>query len=428
MTSLGERKCGKTGTTRTASSAYRRTGPLALIRTRKCTLGVAVDVAEFDFELPPEAIAQRPAPRGSARLMTLDRATGAFAHRSVSDLPGLLRAGDVLVLNDTKVIPARIFGTDEKGRRTEFLLVERIQREEKISEKVQEGEEEGEVWHCLAKPGRRVKAGRRFFFEGEWKAEALPAAHAPHEAGASTHSPSKKVSATPRAEAGLYALRFEKHGNKENPSLLSDLPALGSAPLPPYIHRPGGVADAQDRLDYQTVFAREPGAIAAPTAGLHFTAEMLAEAVARGVTVARVTLHVGLGTFKPVKSDRVEDHRMDFERAFIPEETAAAVNRAKAEGRRVVAVGTTSVRTLEASARIHGGRVAPASFRTDLFLVPGAEFIVVDALLTNFHLPRSTLLMLVSAFAGRDRVLAAYREAVRAAYRFFSYGDAMFVS
>ena len=354
-----------------------------------------MDVSDFDFDLPPAAIAQRPAPRGTARLLTLDRATGAVQHRSVADLPGLLRPGDVLVVNDTKVIPARVFGTDELGRRTEFLLVER-----------EDSAFGPELWRCLAKPGRRVKPGRRFFLEGGWAAELAPAA---------------------RAEGGLYALRFEKHGSKES-SLLSDLDSLGSAPLPPYIHRPGGMADAQDRLDYQTVFAREPGAIAAPTAGLHFTEAMLAAAAARGVTIARVTLHVGIGTFRPVKSDRVEDHRMDFERAFIPDETATAVCRAKDESRRVVAVGTTSVRTLEASARAHGGRVAPGGFETDLFLVPGAEFLVVDALLTNFHLPRSTLLMLVSAFAGKERVLAAYAEAVRSGYRFFSYGDAMFIS
>ena len=188
------------------------------------------------------------------------------------------------------------------------------------------------------------------------------------------------------------------------------------------------MADDSDRADYQTVYAREPGAIAAPTAGLHFTPELLAAVEARGVSVVRVTLHVGIGTFKPVKSERVEDHRMDFERAVIPAGTAAAVSRAKEEGRRVVAVGTTSVRTLEASARAHDGHVAPGAFETDLFFVPGAEFRVVDALLTNFHLPRSTLLMLVSAFAGRERVLAAYREAVARGYRFFSYGDAMFIA
>jgi len=383
-----------------------------------------VDVADFDFELPPEAIAQRPAPRGTARLLTLDRATGAIGHRSIADLPALLRPGDVLVLNDTKVIPARIFGTDERGRRTEFLLVERVPEE---TERTREDSPSGpELWRCLAKPGRRVKTGRTFFFEGGWKAGAIPAAGAPLEAGASNQSPSKKSAETRNADGGLYLLRFVKHGSKEH--LLDALAQMGSAPLPPYIHRPDGVADAQDRVDYQTVFAREPGAIAAPTAGLHFTKEMLAKAAGRGVEVVRVTLHVGIGTFKPVKAARVEDHRMDFERAFIPEETAAAVNRAKDEGRRVVAVGTTSVRTLEASARAHAGRVAPGAFETDLFLVPGAEFRVVDAILTNLHLPRSTLLMLVSAFAGRERVLAAYAEAIRAGYRFFSYGDAMFVS
>jgi len=362
-----------------------------------------MDVADFDFTLPPEAIAQRPAPRGTARLMTLDRATGVFGHRSVGDFPGLLRAGDVLVLNDTKVIPARIFGTDEKGRRTEFLLVSKIPEISGISDFSSKGGKE--LWRCLAKPGRRVKAGRKFFFEGGWEADALATG----------------------SEGGLYVLHFEKYGSKTS-FLLDDLDSLGSAPLPPYIHRPGGVADAQDAIDYQTVFADRPGAIAAPTAGLHFTEEMLAAVAADGVEVARVTLHVGLDTFKPVKVDRVEEHRMEFERAEIPADTAERVNRAKAQGRRVVAVGTTSVRTLEASAGAHGKRVAAGAFETDLFLVPGAAFHVVDALLTNFHLPRSTLLMLVSAFAGRERVLAAYLEAVAAGYRFFSYGDAMFVS
>jgi len=358
-----------------------------------------VDVSLFGYDLPPEAIAQRPAPRGTARLMTLDRATGAVGHRSVADLPSLLRAGDVLVLNDTKVIPARIFGTDEQGRRTEFLLVERVR-----GDAPEDPARGPELWRCLAKPGRRVKAGRTFCFEGGWTAEP-----------------------TSSGDGGIYGLRFERDGVKPS-SLLDDLPSLGSAPLPPYIHRPGGVADERDAADYQTVFAREPGAIAAPTAGLHFTEAMLAEARARGVDVAHLTLHVGIGTFKPVKSERVEEHVMDFERASIPEKTAAQVNRAKAEGRRVVAVGTTSVRTLEASARRHAGLVAADVFETDLFLVPGAEFRVADALLTNFHLPRSTLLMLVSAFAGRERVLSAYREAVEKGYRFFSYGDAMFIA
>ncbi|HEX5854764.1 MAG TPA: tRNA preQ1(34) S-adenosylmethionine ribosyltransferase-isomerase QueA [Thermoanaerobaculia bacterium] len=366
-----------------------------------------MDVADFDFALAPEAIAQRPAPRGTARLMTLDRATGAFEHRSVADLPLLLHAGDVLVLNDTKVIPARIFGKDEMGRRTEFLLVSRIPEAPEISDLSSKGGEE--LWRCLAKPGRRVKAGRKFFFEGGWEAEAQKSADAD------------------RAVDGLYALRFEKHGSKTS-SLLEAISSFGSPPLPPYIHRPGGVADAQDAIDYQTVFADRPGAIAAPTAGLHFTQELLAAVAARGVEIARVTLHVGLGTFRPVKAARVEEHRMDFERAEIPADAAARVNRAKREGRRVVAVGTTSVRTLEASARAHGGQVEAGAFETDLFLVPGATFHVTGSLLTNFHLPRSTLLMLVAAFAGREHVLAAYRDAVAKGYRFFSYGDAMFVS
>ena len=269
-----------------------------------------------------------------------------------------------------------------------------------------------------------MKAGRKFFFEGGWEAEALASDASAHP---EAYSPSKKINESARSEGGLYVLRFTKHGSKTS-SLLDDLPFLGSAPLPPYIHRPLGVADAQDATDYQTVFADRPGAIAAPTAGLHFTRELLAAVAARGVEVVRVTLHVGLGTFKPVKVDRVEEHRMEFERAEIPAATTERVNRAKREGRRVVAVGTTSVRTLEASARAHAGVVAAGAFETDLFLVPGATFHVVDALLTNFHLPRSTLLMLVSAFAGREHVLAAYREAVREGYRFFSYGDAMFIS
>ena len=381
-----------------------------------------MDVSLFDFDLPPDAIAQRPAPRGTARLMTLDRRTGATGHRTVADLPALLRPGDVLVLNDTKVIPARLFGTDDEGRRTEFLLVERVTGNTGISRK-----EEGEVWRCLAKPGKRVKAGKKFFFERGWCAEAVPAAPPPPAAAASTLSPSKKGTETIPAEAGMYALRFEKRGGKPS-FLLDDLPLLGSAPLPPYIHRAGGVADARDAADYQTVFARNPGAIAAPTAGLHLTPGLLAAIGGRGVEIALLTLHVGIGTFRPVTSDRVEDHSMGVERASIPEEAADSVNRARDEGRRVVAVGSTSVRTLEASARRPDGRVRAGAFETDLFLVPGAEFRVVDALLTNFHLPRSTLLMLVSAFAGRERVLAAYREAVARGYRFFSYGDAMFIA
>src|SRR5664280_2780251 len=221
-----------------------------------------MNVADFDFVLPPESIAQRPAPRGAARLLTLDRRTGARTHRFVADLPSLLYAGDVLVLNDTKVIPARIFGTDEKGRRMEFLLVSKVPEISGVSDFSSKGGKEH--WRCLAKPGKRVKAARKFFFEGGWEAEPAAA----------------------RTEGGLYVLRFEKLGSKTS-SLLDDLASLGSAPLPPYIHRPGGVADAQDAIDYQTVFADSPGAIAAPTAGLHFTQELLAAVAARGIEIAR---------------------------------------------------------------------------------------------------------------------------------------------
>ena len=342
-------------------------------------------VSDFDYDLPPDSIAQRPAPRGTSRLMTLGRGDGTVGHRSFAEFPQLLRPGDLLVVNDTRVIPARLFGTDPKGRRVEFLLVRRAGAAP-------------EAWDCLAKPGRRAKPGVPFDFGDGLGGEV---------AGVGEGSPYRVVFSSP----------VEPH-----------LERIGSAPLPPYIHRPGGLADARDATDYQTVFAREPGAIAAPTAGLHFTPEILGRIAARGATVHSVTLHVGIGTFKPVKTDVVEEHRMEPERGTIPEATAAAVAAARAEGRRVVAVGTTSVRTLEASARAHGGTVEPGPFETNLFLVPGAEFLAVDALLTNFHLPKSTLLMLVSAFAGREKVLAAYREAVEKGYRFFSYGDAMFVA
>lgn len=345
-----------------------------------------MDVSDFDFPLPPEAIAQRPAPRGTARLLSLDRRSGARRHLSIGDLPSLLRDGDVLVLNDTKVIPARLFGTDATGRRTELLLVRRLPAP-------------GETWECLARPGRRARPGRTFDLGGGLRGTVVAV-----------------------AASGRYHVAFE------GTPLAEALPRLGTAPLPPYIHRPDGLADERDAEDYQTVFAREDGAIAAPTAGLHFTGSLLDAIRARGVTVAPVTLHVGLGTFKPVKAEKVEHHVMDPERGVLPETTARAVNSALDEGRRVVAVGTTSVRTLEASARLHGGRVAPGPFDTDLFLVPGAPFLVASALLTNFHLPKSTLVMLVSAFAGRESVLAAYGEAVSLGYRFFSYGDAMFVA
>lgn len=328
---------------------------------------------DFDYDLPEESIAQEAAPRGESRLLVLD-AEGPDRHRRVRDLPKLLRAGDLLVLNDTRVIPARLFGVREGGGggRMEVLLVEKV------------GESE---WEALVRPGRRARPGTVLRFE-ELTAEVID------------------------KREDRYRLRFPE-------PVEPHLERLGHVPLPPYIRRPDREAD---RERYQTVYATNPGAVAAPTAGLHFTESILEEAAAAGIGVARVTLHVGIGTFKPVSAERIEDHRMDRERYEVSDETAEAIRRTRESGGRIVAVGTTVVRTLE-SAALAGNRGGS----TELFITPGFRFQVVDVLLTNFHLPRSTLLMLVSAFAGRERVLAAYEEAVRAGYRFYSYGDAMLV-
>jgi S-adenosylmethionine:tRNA ribosyltransferase-isomerase len=328
--------------------------------------------SDFDYHLPPERIAQEAAPRGESRLLVLDR-EGPDRHARIHDLPRLLRPGDLLVLNDTRVIPARLYGRRPSGGRMEVLLIER------------RGERE---WDALVKPGRRAQPGTRIDFEDGLAAEVVD-----------------------KREDGRHLLRFSE-------PVEPHLDRLGHIPLPPYIHRPDTPAD---RERYQTVYARHPGSVAAPTAGLHFTEELLREIEAAGIEIARVTLHVGIGTFKPVSAERIEEHRMESERYEISEETAAALRRA----RRVVAVGTTVVRTLESAAR--DGEVQPGSGSTELFITPGFNFQVVDALLTNFHLPRSTLLMLVSAFAGRERVLAANEEAIREGYRFYSYGDAMLV-
>jgi S-adenosylmethionine:tRNA ribosyltransferase-isomerase len=336
---------------------------------------------DFDYDLPAASIAQEPAPRGESRLLVLDR-QGPERHSRVSDLPRLLQPGDLLVLNDTRVIPARLYGRSAGGGRMEILLIERVAERE---------------WDALVKPGRRARPGARFAI-GEL-AEGLTA------------------EVIDKREDGRHRLRFTE-------PIEPHLDRLGHIPLPPYIHRPD---TDEDRERYQTVFARQPGAVAAPTAGLHFTTELLEEIAAAGVEIARVTLHVGIGTFKPVSAERIEEHRMESERYEIGEETAGAIRRARAAGRRVVAVGTTVVRTLESAAQVGEGEVRAGSGATTLFITPGYRFQVVDALLTNFHLPRSTLLMLVSAFAGRERVLAAYQEAIREGYRFYSYGDAMLV-
>ncbi|HEX4823371.1 MAG TPA: tRNA preQ1(34) S-adenosylmethionine ribosyltransferase-isomerase QueA [Candidatus Polarisedimenticolaceae bacterium] len=339
----------------------------------------------FDFDLPPDRIAQEPAsPRDASRLLVLDRASGALGHRTFRDLPEELRAGDLLVFNDTKVIPARLHGTRPGGGKIEMLLVEPLG---------------AQLWRALLRGSGRVAPGATLRFPGG-------------------------LVATPRERDG-EAWRVELSTDAESLEALLD--REGEVPLPPYIRREGsGAAAEQDRIRYQTIYARVPGAVAAPTAGLHFTDAVLAALEARGVERAFLTLHVGPGTFAPVRTERIEDHRLHEEAYDLPDSVAEAIVRARAAGGRIVAVGTTAARTLESRAT-DDGRVTPGRGRTGLFIYPGFRFRVVDALVTNFHLPRSTLLMLVSALAGTDRVLAAYREAVRSGYRFYSYGDAMLV-
>ncbi len=333
-------------------------------------------LADFDYPLPAGAIAQRPVPRGESRLLVLDR-EGRERHRRVRDLLALLAPGDLLVVNDTRVIPARLFARRAGGGgRVELLLVERV------------GERE---WEALAGPGRRARPGAVLELAPGLTAEVVGT-----------------------APTGRRRVRFSE-------PVEPHLERLGHVPLPPYIQR---ADEAEDRERYQTVYARRPGAVAAPTAGLHLSAELLAALAAAGIERAEVTLHVGPGTFKPVTAERLASHRMESERYEIGETAAAAIRRARARGGRVVAVGTTVVRTLEAAA-LRQGEVTAGSGATDLFITPGFPFRVVDLLLTNFHLPRSTLLLLVAAFAGRERVLAAYTEAIAAGYRFYSYGDAM---
>ncbi len=344
-----------------------------------------VRVSDFHFELPPERIAERPVePRDQARLLVHDRRTRGNRHALVADLPDLLRAGDLLVLNDTRVMPWRLRGQRATGGAVECLLV-RL---------------EGDAGEALVKPSKKLRAGDVVAMEGGALQLHLREAIGP----------------------GRWSVALAARDG----SVQQSLERCGRAPLPPYIHRDGGEDVAADRERYQTVFARAPGAIAAPTAGLHFTPALLQALAAHGVETAWVTLHVGEGTFAPLRTDVVEQHRMHAERYELPAATAAAVAAAKSRGSRVVAVGTTSCRTLETCARADG-TVAAGAGESSLFLYPGQPFRVVDALLTNFHLPQSTLLMLVAAFAGREEVLAVYREAVARGYRFFSFGDAMLI-
>jgi S-adenosylmethionine:tRNA ribosyltransferase-isomerase len=366
-------------------------------------------VSDFDFELPEELIAQQPpAERGQSRMMVMDRATGEFRDSKFQELPALLRAGDLLVLNDSRVIPARLYArrtlVRERERptgRIEVMLT--APAAHPTDQDPSAGPPAGpNCWRALVRPGRKVANGERLVFPGR-NGETL-----------------LEADVLERGEFGERLLEFAPTDD-----FFRALEQIGHMPLPPYIHRDD--VDA-DRERYQTVYARERGSVAAPTAGLHFTPEMLEAVAARGVEIACVTLHVGLGTFAPLRVERVEDVRLHSERYSLSAETAGALNRARRESRRVVAVGTTVVRTLESIARDAECREFGAhSGETSIFISPGFEFKVVGALVTNFHLPQSSLLMLVSAFAGRERVLAAYRHAVEERYRFFSYGDCMFI-
>lgn len=362
-----------------------RTSCLTIIRERYCKNReddiITMKVSDFHFELPPELIAQHPAAqRDHSRLMVLGRESGEISHEMFYDIKRHLRAGDCLVLNNTRVIPARLYGVKEDtGGAIEFVLLRRLH---------------DDVWEVILKPGKRAKPGARFVFgEGALTAEIL-------EIG----------------EQGNRIVQFFYQGIFEEV-----LDRVGNMPLPPYIKE-----KLQDRERYQTVYSKVEGSAAAPTAGLHFTDELLEEIRQMGVETVFVTLHVGLGTFRPVKTEQVEDHPMHAEYYSISPEAAEAVNRAKAEGRRVIAVGTTSVRTLE-SAWVPGEGLHAGTGNTSIFIYPGFSFQVIDGLITNFHLSESTLLMLVSAFAGREHVLHAYQVAVRERYRFFSFGDAMFI-
>ena len=352
--------------------------------------------ANFDYPLPQELIAQHPIEqRDASRLLTLDRSNGAVSHRQFTDLEELLREGDVLVVNNSRVIPARVRGQKEgDGARVEILLTE---------------EHTPGEWWCMLRPGKRIRNGTRI------QLHDLDGRPTPHW-----------VESIDKNDTGKYLIRLP-----QSPGMHELLQAIGETPLPPYIER-APVDTFADRERYQTLYAKTDGSVAAPTAGLHFTDALLDRLRAKGVTFAEVTLHIGPGTFQPVECDHIEDHTMHEERFDISCATAATVNQARAEGRRVVAVGTTSMRVLE-SAADDSGHIEPRLGRTDIFIYPPHDFRVVDALLTNFHLPKSTLLMLVSAFSqpggigGREHVLRAYAEAAAERYRFFSYGDAMFL-
>jgi S-adenosylmethionine:tRNA ribosyltransferase-isomerase len=333
--------------------------------------------SDFDFDLPPDRIAQFAQARGESRLLVLSD-NGELRHSMINRFPEMLHPGDLLVVNNTRVIPARLTATGGNDRlKVEIFLAQKL---------------DPSTWACLTKPGRRTPPGAELKLGAGLEAKVVE-----------------------KLTGGLHRIQFSE-------PIESHLERIGSVPLPPYIRRP---VEAEDQNRYQTVYASHSGAIAAPTAGLHFTRELLTGIASGGVEIAELTLHVGIGTFKPVRSALAHEHQMDEERYEIPRALAAAIERTHLSGKRVVAVGTTVVRALESAVLKGKGRIQAGSGRTDLFIRPGFNFQIVDALLTNFHLPRSSLLMLVCAFGGHERVLRSYREAIRHKYRFYSYGDAM---
>lgn len=339
---------------------------------------------DFDFHLPAEQIASEGLPeRSASRMLRVDRSSGTFDDTAFSALPEILQPGDLLVLNDTLVFPARLFGTTDTGASLEIFLVEPA------------GER---TWRVLAKPGKRLSVGKQITFDKEVEAEVLG-----------------------KEGSGSVVLKFLGTGDLD-----AAIDRLGRTPLPPYIKRQSDGVD-RDRERYQTVYAKSRGAIAAPTAGLHFTDDVLDRLQSRGIETAEVTLHVGYGTFEPVKVDDLADHRVQPERYSLSEEAAAALNRAKFEGRRIIAVGTTTTRTLEFVFERHGSFHASSGF-ADLTILPGYRFRAIDGLLTNFHLPKSSLLVLVSTFGGHELIMNAYQHAVASGYRFYSYGDCMLIT
>jgi S-adenosylmethionine:tRNA ribosyltransferase-isomerase len=363
-------------------------------------------VSDFHYDLPEDLIAQTPpAVRGSSRMLQFDRRTGAYTDRNFTDLPNLLQPGDLLILNDSRVLPARLFAT-RAGLTTQHNSPQPAGHIEVLLTQPLASAEGHNDWTALVRPAKKVQPGERLHFD----------------------DPTLTATVLTAADFGERTLRFSP-----TPDFHATLERIGHLPLPPYIHRDKQQPNTpEDRERYQTIYSNERGSAAAPTAGLHFTPEILEALQRRGVEVRYLTLHVGLGTFQPVRVDRTEDIRLHAEPYTLPESTATAINKARSEGRRIIAVGTTSTRTLEHIARESertGNLIAGHSGSTSLFLSPGLndDFKLVSGLLTNFHLPQSTLLMLVSAFAGREAVLRAYAHAVAARYRFFSYGDCMLI-